>query len=332
MAADPRLTPLPVKKPAIPGAAWQPPAPARKPGADFASALAATETPVPGRKPAAATAVTAATAASGEQPVVSAIRSVASLSGHSFATLMSQADQESGLDVKARNRKSTATGPFQFIERTWLDLVRRHGSSFGLGDTANKITVVNGAPTVRDPALRKQILALREDPNISAGMAARYLSEGKERLGKALGRPASAIEGRIAYIMGPSGAARLISAAEKTPGAAARDILPSAAAANRNLFHDKRGHALSAADVVNRLTKRMAADEGRFAQLEDDAPDRFHAPAHSNALLFAQSNDDGADDAGLNDDADEAWGDDDLFSKPAGEPGEEHAPQEQRRV
>ena len=228
--------------------------------------------------------------------MVGAIRSVAGLSGHSFAALMSQAEQESGLDVKARNRKSTATGPFQFIERTWLDLVRRHGSSFGLGDTANKITVVNGAPTVRDPALRKQILALREDPNISAGMAARYLSEGKERLGKVLGRPASAIEGRIAYIMGPSGAARLISAAEKTPGAAARDILPSAAAANRNLFHDKRGHALSAADVVNRLTKRMAADEGRFAQLEDDAPDPFHAPAHSNALLFAQSNDDGSDD------------------------------------
>jgi hypothetical protein len=324
MAADPRLTPLPVKKPAIPGAAWQQPVPARKPGADFASALAASETPVPGRKP------VAATAASGEQPVVGAIRSVAGLSGHSFAALMSQADQESGLDVKARNRKSTATGPFQFIERTWLDLVRRHGSSFGLGNTSDKITVVNGAPTVRDPALRKQILALREDPNISAGMAARYLSEGKERLGKMLGRPASAIEGRIAYIMRPSGAARLISAAEKTPGAAARDVLPSAAAANRNLFHDKRGHALSAADVVNRLTRRMTADQDRFAQLEDDAPDPFHAPAHSNALLFAQSNVGGANGGGANDD--EAWADDELFSRPAGEPADEQAPHGQHRV
>jgi hypothetical protein len=317
MAADPRLTPLPGKKPVMPAATWQPPVPTRKPGADFASALAASEAPVPGRKPTIA-------AASTKEPVVGAIRSAAGLSGHSFAALMSQADQESGLDVKARNRKSTATGPFQFIERTWLDLVRRHGSAFGLSDTAEKITVVNGAPTVRDPALRKQILALREDPNISAGMAARYLSEGKERLGKMLGRPASPIEGRIAYIMGPSGAARLISAAEKTPGAAARDILPSAASANRNLFHDKRGHALSAAEVVNRLTRRMTADEGRFARLEQDAPDPFQAPAHSNALLFAQSND-----AGLNEDgADEAWGDDELFSKPAGDPAEEQAPQE----
>jgi len=319
MAADPRLTPLPGKKPVTPAASWAPPVPARKPGADFASALAASETPVPGRKPTTAS----ATAASGEQPVIGAIRSVAGLSGHSFAAMMSQAQQESGLDVKARNRKSTATGPFQFVERTWLDLVRRHGSAFGLGETANKISVVNGNPTVRDPAARKQILALREDPNLSAGMAARYLSEGKERLGKSLGRPASTIEGRIAYIMGPAGAARLINAAEKTPGAIARDILPSAAAANRNLFHDKRGHALSAADVVGRLTRRMAADQDRFAQLEDGAPDPTNAPAHSNALLFAQSADD---------DADEAWGDDDMFSKPAGEPAEEQVPRGRHRV
>jgi hypothetical protein len=319
MAADPRLTPIPVKKPAIPGASWQPPVPARKPGADFASALSAADTPTPGRKP------TAAASASGEAPVVGAIRSVAGLSGHSFASMMSQAQQESGLDTKARNRKSTATGPFQFIERTWLDLVRRHGSSFGLGEAAHKINVVDGAPTVRDPALRKQILALREDPNISAGMAARYLSEGKERLGKLLGRPASTIEGRIAYIMGPSGAARLINAAEKTPKAMARDILPSAAAANRNLFHDKRGHALSASDVVNRLTRRMTADEGRFAQLEDESPDPFNAPAHSNALLFAQANQ--ANQGGTDDgEGDEAWDDDDWISKPAGEPTEEPAP------
>jgi hypothetical protein len=314
MAADPRLTPLPGKKPVTPAADWKPPVPARKPGTDFASTLAASEIPMPGRKPVAA--------ASSEGPVIGAIRSVAGLSGQNFAALLSQAQQESGLDVKARNRKSTATGPFQFIERTWLDLVRRHGSAFGLGDTADRITVVKGVPTVRDPALRKQILALREDPNISAGMAARYLGEGKERLGKMLGRPASTIEGRIAYIMGASGAARLIGAAEKTPGVAARDVLPSAAAANRNLFHDKRGHALTASEVVNRLTKRMTADQERFARIEDEAPDPFNAPAHSNALLFAQQDDKGSDDA---------W-DDDLFSKPAGDAAEDLPPPGRHRV
>ncbi|EWY39413.1 lytic transglycosylase [Skermanella stibiiresistens SB22] len=214
--------------------------------------------------------------------------------------MMSQAQQESGLDTKARNRKSSATGPFQFIERTWLDLVKRHGSAYGLGDMAQKIKIVDGTPTVGDAATRKRILALREDPNLSAGMAARYLGEGKERLGKMLGRPASPIESRIAYVMGPSGAARLINAAEKTPKAIARDLLPAAAAANKNLFHDRSGHALTASDMLNRLTRRMAADERRFAELEGDTPGTQPTPAHSNTLLFAQMGEDGARDDGAN--------------------------------
>ncbi|QQP88430.1 lytic transglycosylase domain-containing protein [Skermanella sp. TT6] len=288
MAVDQRLPPVPGKKPSVPGAAWQPPVPARKPGGEgFAAAVERAGVPLPGRKPAD---VPPASVAGG--PVVDAIRSVAGLSGHSFASLLSQAQQESGLDPKARNRKSSATGPFQFIERTWLDLVRRHGSAFGLGEVAKQIKVVDGAPTVGDAAARRKILALREDPNLSAGMAARYLGEGKERLGKLLGRPASTIESRIAYIMGPNGAARLINAAEKTPGKLARDLLPSAAAANRNLFHDRSGHALTASDMLNRLTRRMQADEKRFAALED-APDPQSAPAHSNALLFAQMQQEG---------------------------------------
>jgi hypothetical protein len=122
-------------------------------------------------------------------------------------------------------------------------------------------------------------------------MAARHLSEGKERLGKLLGRPATAVESRIAYMMGTSGAARLITAAEKTPGTLARDLLPSAAAANKNLFHDRSGHALSASAMVDRLTRRMKADEGRFAGLENLEPDPAPAPSHSNTLLFAQLDD-----------------------------------------
>jgi len=292
MAVDPRMPPVPGRKPSAP-ATWQPPTPARKPATEAGGGTPAAGSPLPGRRPAAPVQAPAIQAQANGEPVVDAIRSVAGLSGHSFATLLSQASQESGLDPKARNRKSTATGPFQFVERTWLDLVRRHGSAFGLGDVARKIAVVDGAPSVRDPAVRKQILALREDPNLSAGMAARHLSEGKERLGKLLGRPVTTIESRIAYIMGTSGAARLINAAEKTPGTLARDVLPSAASANRNLFHDRSGHALSASAMVGRLTRRMQADEGRFAELEGQEPEPSPAPSHSNSLLFAQLDDGG---------------------------------------
>jgi hypothetical protein len=239
--------------------------------------------PVPGYKPpapakAAGKAAGRAVSASGDAAeVVAAIGSVSGLSGSSFSTLLAQATQESGLDTKARNRKSTAAGPFQFLERTWFDMVRRHGAEYGLDDLASQISVKHGTPTVQDPTARKKILALRDDPKISAGMAARLLSEGKDALTRKLGRPASDAESRIAYVMGAGGAARLIKAAEKSPNTLASALLPDAARANRSIFHGEHGRALTAHEVVAKLTNRMQADDRRVAAL---VPSRAqHAPA-----------------------------------------------------
>ncbi|WP_109120410.1 lytic transglycosylase domain-containing protein [Azospirillum sp. TSO22-1] len=190
--------------------------------------------------------------------IVQASRSVAGLSGHSYAAILAQATQESGLDAAAKNRTSSAAGPFQFLERTWLDLFRRHGSAYGLGDLARQIDSRNGIPSVKSAAVRKQILDLRHDVDISAGMAGRYLSEGRERLEKRLKRPVTEAESRIAYVMGVGGAAKLIRTAEVSPGAQAAELLPGAAKANKNLFYDRAsGRALSAQETVARLTDRM---------------------------------------------------------------------------
>lgn len=274
------------------------PLPARKPGAEV---VLAAGMPLPGRKPAVGTqtasAVPAAGTAGPADPaarVGEAIRAVAGLSGHSFSTLLAQASQESGLDPKARSWTSSAAGPFQFVERTWLDMVRRHGASYGLGDLARQIAVKDGVPVVKDPAVKRHILDLREDPHVSAGMAARHLAEGREALSRRLKRPVSEIESRIAYVMGAGGAARLIQAATSSPDTPARDLLPQAARANRNLFHDDAGRALGARDMIARLSKRMQSDELRLGSLEappaeaparrDDAP----AGTAPGALLFAQ--------------------------------------------
>lgn len=190
--------------------------------------------------------------------IVQASRTVAGLSGHSYAAILAQATQESGLDAAAKNRTSSAAGPFQFLERTWLDLFRRHGSAYGLGDLARQVENRNGISSVKDPALRKQILDLRHDVDVSAGMAGRYLAEGRERLEKRLKRPVSEAESRIAYVMGVGGAAKLIRAAETSPGVAAAEVLPAAAKANHNLFHDRAsGRELTAKETVARLTDRM---------------------------------------------------------------------------
>jgi hypothetical protein len=193
--------------------------------------------------------------------LATATQRVARLSGHSAATLLAQARQESGLDPAARNRMSTAAGPFQFLDTTWLDLFRRHGASYGHGELARSIENRGGAAVVKDPAVRARILGLRHDVDVSAGMAARYLAEGREQLAGQLRRPVSEVESRIAYVMGVGGAAQLLRAAETTPDGSAADILPAAAQANQGLFYDSAsGQALSARETVRRLSRRMETD------------------------------------------------------------------------
>jgi len=230
--ADGTLVPLPDRKPSVPQG---------KVGR--ATALATADNPTAAR-------------------VTLASQQVAGLSGHSFTAILAQATQESGLNTAAKNANSSAAGPFQFLESTWLDLFRRHGAAYGQGELASQIQSKGGVSSVKDPAVRKKILDLRHDVDVSAGMAARYLSEGRERLEKRLGRPASESESRIAYVMGVGGAAKLIRAAESAPQTVAAELLPSAAKANHNLFHDRAsGRALGAGETVARLTRRMEIDQ-----------------------------------------------------------------------
>jgi hypothetical protein len=281
------LPPVPGRKPPVVQATA--PLPGRRPPAPDAVAAA----PVPGRKPeppAGGAAPARAGVPTDAERLGEAIRSVAGLSGHSFQTLLAQATQESGLDPRARSRTSSAAGPFQFLERTWLDMIRRHGAAYGLGELARAVTVKDGIPVVADAAVRARILALREDPHLSAGMAARHLAEGREALSRRLGRPVSEIESRMAYVMGVSGAAKLITAAERTPEVPASELLPKAAKANRSLFHDAGGRPLPVREMVVRLARRMEEDALRLGALAGsgtpEPPRRDDAPL--NPLLFAQ--------------------------------------------
>ncbi|GAA4259369.1 lytic transglycosylase domain-containing protein [Azospirillum formosense] len=276
-----------------------PPLPATKPEAPIQLADG-TRVPFPARKPDAApvsaqqsTVIGAALAnnpAAG-QVVLLAAQQVAGLSGHSFTAILAQATQESGLDPAARNRSSSAAGPFQFLDRTWLDLFRRHGSAYGQGELASAIQSRNGIPSVKDPGVRRQILALRHDVDLSAGMAARYLSEGRDRLEERLKRPVSETESRIAYVLGVGGAAKLIRAAESSPRAAAAELLPAAARSNRGLFYDRAsGRALTASETVARLTRRMDTDQKEmFERIAQAAEPRVRLDGGPSPLSSFQS-------------------------------------------
>lgn len=280
MAAQLAQAPIPGRKPDAPAAAApqtqvaqgtttqvaSAPLPDRKPATPVNPAhLAATEAPTRNGTP-----------ANAEERIKAASRQVAGLSGHSYRTILAQATQESGLNPHAKSKTSSAAGPFQFLERTWLDMFRRHGAAYGMGDLADKIQVRDGVPTVKDPALRKQILELRHDVDISAGMAARLLSEGRGRLEQRLKRPVTETESRLAYVFGVGGALTLIRGAEKNPDKPAAELLPGAAKANGPLFYDRKtGQALSVAETLQRLQRKMNVDQRDMFAAIDDASGRL---------------------------------------------------------
>src|SRR5829696_9347331 len=94
----------------------------------------------------------------------------AQVAGVDPAYLMALADKESSLLPDNKARTSSAEGLFQFIESTWLEVLRRYGPKHGYAAQAEAIHFVQGRPVVSGSHERERILSLRRDPYLSALM------------------------------------------------------------------------------------------------------------------------------------------------------------------
>lgn len=149
---------------------------------------------------------------------------------------------ESNGVANARNPNSSATGVGQFIESTWLDLFRRY-----LPERAESLT-------------RSQILALRNDPQLSRQFVDLYLRELGAQL-RAGNLPVTETNLSLAYFLGPGGAQDLISA---PAGTLANDILPqNVIDANRSVLDGRtREEVLAwAARRVGQTEQQLEADQ-----------------------------------------------------------------------
>ena len=110
--------------------------------------------------------------------VVAALKNAAQATGSDFHYLLGTAMRESSLKPTAQSSTSSAAGLFQFVDQTWLGLVKDHGAKYGLGDLANTITQ-NGDGHYRamNDGNRQAIMALEKDPQISALMAGEYAKD-----------------------------------------------------------------------------------------------------------------------------------------------------------
>ena len=123
------------------------------------------------------------------QPLAYAIDTAGDKSDVDFDYLLNTAIRESSLDPKAKAPTSSATGLFQFLDSTWLQVMKQEGPRLGYQAYADAIqTDSDGDYFIADKAMRKEVLTLREDPQVASDMAAAFTRSNGEYLQQKFGR------------------------------------------------------------------------------------------------------------------------------------------------
>jgi len=178
--------------------------------------------------------------------IASAIQKASDQSGVDFSYLVNQAKAESNFNPSIKASTSSATGLYQFIDSTWLQMVERYGDDYGI-DTTGKS--------------KSDILEMRKDPETASFMAAAFASENERFLNNHWGGDVGSTELYFAHFLGAGGAASFLNAKDENPLQSAADIFPKAARANHNVFYDKEtGAARSVAQVYDFFDQKFQAE------------------------------------------------------------------------
>ena len=173
------------------------------------------------------------------QSLAYVLNSAGTKSGVDFDYLLQTAIRESSLNPTAKASTSSATGLFQFLESTWLQVMKDEGPRLGYQTYADAITETrDGDFVIKDPKLRAEVLKLREDPQIAADLAAAFTRNNGAYLYGKFGRMPSPGELYIAHFLGPSGAEKMFTAGLADPDQIAAKLFPKQARANPSIFYD----------------------------------------------------------------------------------------------
>jgi hypothetical protein len=174
-----------------------------------------------------------------KREVFDAIMRASKDTGVDSAYMMALAERESGFNPASKAKTSSAKGLYQFIDGTWLLAIHEFGRDYGLEDMARSITIVNGNAIVSDRQTREAILKLRNNPYLSAAMAAEMLKRDRFSLASRLGRELAPSEFYLPHFFGKDGAGKFLETLFQSPSTSAPSIFPAAASANRPLFFGK---------------------------------------------------------------------------------------------
>ena len=154
-------------------------------------------------------------------------------------TMLTTAKLESGFRSKARNHKSTAGGLFQFTNRTWRAMLKKHGKQYGYGPRTSKF-----------------------NPTANALMAAHYQQENQEALTEVLGRSPTPGELYMAHLLGQGGATKIL---RSKSSAKASRLLPDAARGNRKYFYTDKGKSRTVSQFRNYINWYFNSEREKIA-------------------------------------------------------------------
>jgi hypothetical protein len=203
--------------------------------------------------------------------LVHSILKAAHVTGVDPVYMMTLADVESSLSPEAKAPTSSAQGLFQFIDRTWLEIVHLHAADYGFTAAAAAIRNVDGDPVVSDRD-REWIMNLRTDPYFSALMAGELIKDVERALQSRGERELAEAELYIAHFLGASAAVRFLEVLDESPDTKASKLFPRAAKANKGLFMEGKGRksrSVSVAELYNKIDSKIVRRMDRY---EDISP------------------------------------------------------------
>jgi hypothetical protein len=185
-----------------------------------------------------------------------------------MAGLLDQVRQaESGGLLTAKNPRSSAYGPYQFISGTWRDVIGRMRPDLA---------------QLPDP----QLLALRSDPELSRQAADFYMSRDITPRLQSAGFEANPANSYLGWFLGPSGAVQAL----KAPTASrVADVFPDIVDANANIkFRGKSFGDFTIGDLRDWSATKMAGttqqqqeSQAVFGQPEKVTVDQSATPVYS---------------------------------------------------
>jgi hypothetical protein len=155
----------------------------------------------------------------------------------------------------------------QFTEAAWLQAMWAFGADVGNANYASAIKRdKEGALSVQPSSLKDTILGMREDPVLSARLAAANLRRARTLVKQNFARAATRTDLYMFHALGPTGALRFLTALAKTPRRSAVLVVEEGALRNAGLV-GRDGQVLSVARTYAGLKQMLDRQKVQFATM-----------------------------------------------------------------